>query len=250
MTPGDPSNLWQSADEESYYVSITDLLLGLLFLFLIMLMYFAIQLRETTETLVTAEQTRSQLLEEIAGDLRARNVRAEVDLGAGVLRLPDEVLFQKGLDTPRDTGREALRQLAEVLSQRVPCYAHDASGVRPERCAPNPHSVEAIFIEGHTDSDPISSNGRIRDNWDLSAARAANTYRLLRDFHPDLEALQSRVASDPRAAPLFSVAGYADRRPVQEGDDEAAKARNRRIDLRFVMAEPEIDAPTPLSGAE
>lgn len=248
MTPVDGPDAWRQPEEEGYYVSVTDMLLGLLFLFLIMLMYFAMQLRETTESLVTAEETRSRLLQEIAGDLRARNVRAEIDLAAGVLRLPDEVLFQKGLDTPRDAGREALRALAEVLAARVPCYAHPSAGVRPETCPATPHSVEAIFIEGHTDSDPISSTGRIRDNWDLSAARAANTYRLVRDFRPELETLRSRPSGDTRAEALFSVAGYADRRPVQTGDSEEAKARNRRIDLRFVMTAPEVPEPAPGAG--
>jgi hypothetical protein len=48
---------------------------------------------------------------------------------------------------------------------------------------------------------------------------------------------------------LISVAGYADRRPVETGSDDAAKARNRRIDLRLVMMAPDLNAVSDVEGA-
>jgi flagellar motor protein MotB len=81
-------------------------------------------------------------------------------------------------------------------------------------------------------------NERLRDNWDLSAARAANTYRLITAFAPQISDFSSAPPESDDAKPLMSVAGYADQRPVALGDDEASKARNRRIDIRFIMAGP------------
>lgn len=239
----DRLNGWADTSEDSYYVSITDMLIGLLFLFIIMLMYFAVQLRQTTETLITADQTRRELLERVATYMRDHEVQAEVDYGAGVLRLPDEILFEKGRDTPKPAGVSALSVLADALEANLPCYSFHPDG-RPDSCAATPHHVEAIFIEGHTDSDPITPNGRLRDNWDLSAARASNTFRILTTARPDLTRFLSGEPGGEDARPVFSVAGYADQRPVQDGDGEDAKARNRRIDLRFVMASPDLDETT------
>lgn len=236
---------WNEApQEDSYYVSITDMLIGLLFLFIILLMYFALQLRTTTQELITADQTRAELLEKVALYLRERNVPADVDLSAGVLRLPNETLFEKGRDEPKTQGVVALGVLAEAMAVHLPCYSFQMSP-RPAACAPQRHHIEAIFVEGHTDSDPISGNVRLRDNWDLSAARAANTYRLLIKTQPILMTFLSDEGSSGRARQVFSVAGYADQRPIAPGAGEAAKEKNRRIDVRFVMAGPSDQRPPP-----
>ena len=240
MSFEDPAGTWKEERREGYYASITDMLIGLLFLFIIMLMYFALQLRAATEDLVTADQTRDQMLRRVASYLREHNVPAEVDFKAGVLRLPDQILFEKGRDAPKPAGEAALRVLADALSFNLPCYAFQRHANQPATCTATPHHVEAIFIEGHTDSDPLAGNARLRDNWDLSSARATNTYRLLTTFRPTLADFLSEKEQDPLARPVFSVSGYADQRPVAVGNDEAAKAKNRRIDVRFVMANPEI----------
>jgi flagellar motor protein MotB len=233
----DVPDLWQEEKRESYYVSITDMLIGLLFLFIIMLMYFALQLSTTRQDLVTSDQTRSELLNKVAAYLRERDVEAEVDLSAGVLRLPDEILFDKGRDEPKVAGVSALSILADALAINLPCYIYEIAP-RPSICGTQPHHIEAIFIEGHTDSDAIAPNGRLRDNWDLSAARASNTYRILTGRRPNLAGFLSDEPSTGAARQVFSVAGYADQRPVAQGVDEIAKEKNRRIDVRFVMAGP------------
>jgi flagellar motor protein MotB len=87
-----------------------------------------------------------------------------------------------------------------------------------------------VFIEGHSDRDPLAPGGAFTDNWDLSTARALATYRELMAAEPAL--------SGQNARPLFSVAGYGPDRPIAPGDSEQDKARNRRIDLRVVMATP------------
>lgn len=247
----EPTSPWQESSEESYYVSITDMLIGLLFLFIIMLMYFALQLRMVTQELVTSEDTRNQLLLKVASYMSEHDVTAEVDLAAGVLRLPDEVLFEKSRDTPKQEGEATLRILAEALSAHLPCYSYQSTP-RPATCGIVLHNVETIFIEGHTDSDPINPSGRIRDNWDLSASRASTAFRMLSGYQPELTGYLTAPPSDEKARPIMSVAGYADQRPIDRRDTEAAKSRNRRIDLRFVMASPTLElvevADEPLSN--
>lgn len=236
---GEAPEAWKEERRESYYVSITDMLIGLLFLFILMLMYFALQLRVATQDLVTAEDSRDELLEKVTTYMREHAVRAEADFSAGVLRLPDEILFEKGRDAPKADGEAALQVLADALALHLPCYAF-GQAERPESCANSRHNLEAIFIEGHTDSDPIAPSVRIRDNWDLSAARASTTFRLLTRYQPKLLTFTNRPPGEVSSEQLLSVAGYADGRPVDRGTGELAKSRNRRIDIRFIMAAPRI----------
>lgn len=225
--------------EDSAYVSITDMLTGLLFLFIIMLMYFAVQLRQTTETLITSDQSRAELVTRVSTYMAARGVPTNVDLEIGVLRLPDALLFERGSDIPRPEGEVALRILAEALDTHLPCYAYHREKPLPAECPTLPHHVETIFVEGHTDNDPIAPNPRLRDNWDLSASRASNTLRVILADNPALSGFISGTPDNPSSAALFSIAGYADQRPVEKSTEEAAKARNRRIDVRFIMAMPD-----------
>jgi len=241
-TPSSLKPAWTEANEDSYYVSISDMLIGLLFLFIIMLMYVALQLRETTDVLKTSEQTRTELLQKLSSYLTERNVAAEADFKAGVLRLPDEILFEKGRDEPKADGVRALQILADGFAEHLPCYTYQQSPMIPPVCTREAHTVEAIFIEGHTDNDRFTSTGRLRDNWDLSAARASNTFRILNSYKPSLTEFLSDAPGSPEASALFSIAGYADERPVDVGSDEMAKSRNRRIDIRIVMASPEAPA--------
>jgi chemotaxis protein MotB len=74
-----------------------------------------------------------------------------------------------------------------------------------------------IRIEGHTDDVPPLGT-RYRDNWDLSASRAASVTAYLERAH--------RIQPD-----LLSAAGYGDSRPIATNDTAQGRELNRRIDL-------------------
>ena len=76
-----------SHEEESYFVSMTDMMVGLLFIFIIMLMYFALQYQSTTKRLTTAQETRKEIVAEIQRTLKAEEFDVTVDPRSEVLRL-------------------------------------------------------------------------------------------------------------------------------------------------------------------
>ena len=239
--------------EESYFVSMTDMLVGMLFIFLILLMYFALQLSQQREQyeienrrLKDSAEERTRILEEVKRDLEMQGVQVKVDLSTGVLRLPNEILFSKGRADISAEGKKTLTILAGSLQKVLPCYTESGRDERGADCEDTPHRIEALFIEGHTDSDPIAPGANFKDNWELSTARATETYRALVSAQAGLESLSSAIGQ--KSQPILSVAGYSDRRPVVEGEDEAAKSTNRRIDLRLIMVSPRPDAIADIDG--
>jgi len=76
-----------------------------------------------------------------------------------------------------------------------------------------------ITVAGHTDDLPIS-NGRFRDNWDLSAARAVSVIR----------ELVTRHGFDPGR---LEAKGYADTRPLNANLSATDRAHNRRIEIEI-----------------
>ena len=223
----------QEEAEESYFISMTDIMVGLLFIFIIMLMAFGLMLKAATQEVIEgprqAEKHRAEMLESIQRSLEQRGIEVVLDKDNGVLRLPDEILFAKGESSLSKEGLEAIGKLGRTLDVVLPCYAVLRPGAtRPASCeavGTEAYKLEAVFVEGHTDSD-----GTQAFNWNLSTERAVNTYRALQER----SALATRLLN-PADQHLFSVSGYGENRPVREGTSSEAMQQNRRIDLRFVM---------------
>lgn len=236
--------------EESYFVSMTDIMVGLLFIFIIMLMAFALYLKreqertadlqkDTRKTVEVVrdevsrmrdlESQRTEMLREIESRLARRGVQVIIREGSGVLQLPEDVLFgsdERELDAE---GVQAIRHVAVALDAVLPCYALVPSEIPQSPSCPERDGsglrLQAVFVEGHTDS--VGSDDY---NWDLSADRAINTFQEL----ADATAVATRLLNDDGEY-LFSVAGYGENRPVEEETSEESRRRNRRIDLRFIM---------------
>jgi flagellar motor protein MotB len=246
------------AEQESYFVSMTDLMIGLLFVFIIMLMSFAITYREaeqeqqtraqdleaTNERLTDNSRSLRHILETAQRSLRARGIEVRIDPDKGVLRLPEDILFDSARAELTPAGQQAVAALADALSALLPCFAElsllDRFTMAPAPCVPGYHGrLEGLLVEGHTDDRPLLG-GRYRDNWELSAARAISTYDALQTRVPAL----GRMAND-RGERLFGVSGYGEHRPVADNRSEAGRQANRRIDLRFLMAAPEAAGGRP-----
>lgn len=233
-----------------YYAPVTDLLLGVLFVFLILLTFFASQLQTSSEALTDTVRSRTQLLSKIQERLQAEGVAATIDTGEGVLSLSASEMFPQGSSDLTAEGRIIVAALANALHEELPCYAWNAAGPAISDCRNPYHSLSTVVIEGHTDSDPIRTTTWFQDNWDLSAGRASSTYRALISRHPELASLQNGYPGTASSQSLFSVAGFADERAVAAGDSPAAKARNRRIDIRFIMAPASRTRLVPLPAYE
>jgi chemotaxis protein MotB len=272
-------------EEEGYFVSMTDMLVGLLFIFIIMLMFFAMRFQEAAkqqndvtqkkdsmiEKLTDSERTRATILQNIGQFLQSRGINVVILKDEGVLRLPEDILFSKANWELNTKGVEAVKTLANALDQVLPCYTIGTQS-KEDGCPKLNSKIEAIFIEGHADADAYSpqrpgvtqpanappsssllsifrntpppptkpSTPRVaappKDNLDLSALRATSTFRELLQVNQGLSSYLS-----PESKPVLSVSGYGEYRPVTPlpGETlESYKQRNRRIDLRILMANP------------
>lgn len=110
-----------------------------------------------------------------------------------VITLKDTVLFAPGKD---ELGTDATSILTTVGSLLTKI------------------SYGQILVEGHTDSDPIST-AQFRDNMELSLKRAYNVYNVFKLSGVNPATMQPQ--------------GYGDTKPVAKNDTDANKAKNRRV---------------------
>lgn len=117
-----------------------------------------------------------------------------------------EVLFQPGAADLSPEGKAQIAGVVQILN--------DIKGEIPA-------GIDWIIrVDGHTDNQPLSGLGEFKDNWQLSQARALSVVRYMQTdlgFPPD----------------RLAATGFGEYRPVVPGNDEAARAQNRRIELKL-----------------
>ena len=243
-----------SGSEDSYLATVSDLVSSLIFIFIIMLAVFALQLANVTENLTASDDTRREIIMAIAHHLEGRNIRVEIVYDQGVLRLSDNAInFPSGDETPNPDHHTNVGYLAHALATVIPCYVdhtaqppsvpqsqsvapqycHSPADVRDYDCDPAdyPWLLDTLLIEGHTDSVPVNQGNRFRDNLELSSMRAATIHRMITTCEPTITKMRNTTDT-----PILSTSGYGSNRPVTSVDLHAD--RNRRIDLRFLLEPP------------
>jgi chemotaxis protein MotB len=116
-----------------------------------------------------------------------------------------EVLFSSGGAEINDAGQAEMAKLADAIQQLETEIPEEINWV--------------LRVDGHTDNVPLSGNGRYRDNWELSSARATSVVKFL-------------IAQGVTPRRLVA-AGFGEFQPLVEGDTDSARSRNRRIELKL-----------------
>ena len=118
----------------------------------------------------------------------------------GRIGISGSVLFALNSDQLQPEGRELLQSLAAPLREYL--------GTREE----------ILMVSGFTDNQPVRVvHGRFADNLELSAARALTVTRTL-------------IADGVPSQSVFAAAFGAEQ-PVSSNDDEAGRAKNRRVEI-------------------
>jgi chemotaxis protein MotB len=145
--------------------------------------------------LPSLEPALKLLASELEREIRAGKMQVRMEQRGLVISLSQATFFPSGEDTIDPSTFGSLEKVAAAM-----------------RALPN-----LVRAEGHTDSVPIHT-ARFRSNWDLSAARAIAVMELLRD--------RWGIPAD-----RLAVTGYADTAPIDSDENDAGRARNRRVDI-------------------
>lgn len=223
---------------DAFNLSISDLMAGILAIFILALSYFILNFGQANAQLTQNAEKREELLQEIKKEMKRYDITVTVIEKEGILRLPDGILFEKGEIEPNEKGKRVIIKLREILYKTLTSEKYK-------------DAIETIFIEGHTDNTPVSKyNPKYKTNWELSAKRAIATWTLLgelKETEDDNIKKENKTEGNKKTLAdlenkngekIFSCSGYADTRSIKENDTEENKKSNRRIDLRFNIATP------------
>lgn len=267
-------------EDEGYLASVSDLMVGMLFVFILMLMAFALnyrtaenradadheQLLDATAELKSARASlaavqdvvdaRRDALEDILADVMQRD-QARV----AVLAAMQEELRDRSVPVTVNAGDGVLR-LSEGL-----LFDSGAATLRPEgehalaqlaevllKVLPCVTRAPGALTQSCRDGPgPILETVLVEGHTDAKPIRGgafADNWELA--TARSIGVFKALIAYAPgleslrneRGEALLGVSGYEARRPVARSTDEDGQRLNRRIDLRFVLAGPsgvEID---------
>ena len=249
-------------EEESAFVSMTDMTVGFLFIMMILLAFFASQIRgseavsRTEYDAVVAERDKllaelnslkridpleaylaqvAQVRREVLQRLRESllldfpDLKMELSEESDALRFQGEGMFKHDSSALLTQKEAIVARLSQRLDDILPCFTIGPEAVFSQNCNPGFVMIEAVQIEGHTDAE-----GADKRNRELSAERANNTF-----FAMNRAAPRVMKHLNLKEQPVLSVAAYGPDRPITSNDSNEGKATNRRIDLRFIMVTPQ-----------
>ncbi len=131
--------------------------------------------------------------------------RPDIEVVGDRFVLPASVLIETASDEINPSFSSELDKLGDAIEE--------LEGQIP------PEINWVIRVDGHTDARPLQPGARFASNWELSSARSIAVVRYLIDRGIGPEHLVA--------------AGFGEFQPLDQGEDEAALARNRRIELKL-----------------
>lgn len=262
-----------STSNQDYLASVSDLMSGLLFIFVITLMVFALRLARKQEELgIKANQLDALEKGITSGKATARGIGSSIvksmdavgcksvwEPTASVVHLPGEALrFEIGEDHPEQGSSSCVGVLASALMEALSCHvssirsdASDASAIlqhpgRPSWCSSGkPIDPAAIPCSKGSVAAPVVETLLIEGHTDSRVVQGGR-FRDNLDLSAARasEVLRMMRACEPgldrlrnaSGQPVVSVTGYADMRLADTSDPWASE--NRRIDLRVLMELP------------
>ena len=163
--------------------------------------------RSLNNALASRVQELQRFRSEFFGRLRdVLKGRDDVQIVGDRFVFQSEVLFAQGQAEIAVEGQGQLAKLAVALADIATKIPEDINWV--------------LQVDGHTDDVPIRA-GRYADNWDLSTERALSVVRFLN---------QQGLPANRLAA-----AGYGEFQPLDAADNDDARRKNRRIELKITQ---------------
>ena len=250
-----------------YTLSISDLLMGFLFIFILILLKFIVDYHNKKDALSRPLKERDILLENLKKEIEKKDIKAKIDKKNGILELPEVLCFQKSKYTLNKKQEENLKDLRNIFV-KVICYSNLDSKEMKKRweltynkkfekkkyCQNKKHVeglIDTILVEGHADSTPIGSyflDKGITTNVDLAMKRSQSVFEFLLKYKeptqqnpmPSGNYLYALVNKKEKS--LFGMTSYGNLRSSSQRNDRkpaSSTEKERCINIRFIMSQPD-----------
>lgn len=210
------------AEENVFWTTMSDLLLGLAIIFIVL---FVLAMTGFSQLKAEEQNIKNEVAKELQDNLKKQNIDAQIDELTGDVKLSDLQLFELGSYELSDAGRQFLNKFMPVYINAV----FDNPKIADK--------LEGIVIQGHTDSQSFagvkSKDEQFIRNMELSTKRANEVAKYI-FFTPYNRKYSLKLHK------LLMVEGKSYSQPVLiNGKEDFAKSR--RVELKLVVKSTNID---------
>lgn len=216
MIRGRLTNSNNDVQENVFWITMTDLLLGLAVIFIVL---FVLAMTGFTQAKLQEQQLKSEVAKDLAQELNAKNIKAQIDLSTGAVKLSDLQLFELGSYQLSGDGKAFLNKFIPIYLNAV--YSNPKIADK----------VVNIVIQGHTDSQSFvgvsSKDLQFVKNMELSTQRANEVAKYI-FYTPYNKAYSAKLRK------MLIVEGKSFSQPViVNGKEDFDKSR--RVELQLVV---------------
>lgn len=210
-------------EENIFWITMTDLMLGLVLVFMILFFY--------SSTSSYFEKVREQTITgnintQLSEKLKEQNVDASVDLFSGVVNISDLELFELNSWELSPKGRAYLQKFVPIYVNTI--FANeDYKG-----------KITGLVIQGHTDSQTFAGiatpEEQYMKNMELSLKRAYSVASYFRHTSYD-----KKYSNDLEKIMLVEGCSYS--KPVLDQNGKEDFSKSRRVELKLITAKGEAN---------
>lgn len=216
MIRGRLTNSNNDVQENVFWITMTDLLLGLAVIFIVL---FVLAMTGFTQAKLQEQQLKSEVAKDLAQELNAKNINAQIDLSTGAVKLSDLQLFELGSYQLSEDGKAFLNKFIPIYLNAV--YSNPKIADK----------VVNIVIQGHTDSQSFagvsSKDLQFVKNMELSTQRANEVAKYI-FYTPYNKAYSAKLHQ------MLIVEGKSFSQPVIVNGKEDYN-KSRRVELQLVV---------------
>lgn len=216
MIRGRLTNSNNDFQENVFWITMTDLLLGLAVIFIVL---FVLAMTGFTQAKLQEQQLKSEVAKDLAQELNAKNINAQIDLSTGAVKLSDLQLFELGSYQLSEDGKVFLNKFVPIYLNAV--YSNPKIADK----------VVNIVIQGHTDSQSFagvsSKDLQFVKNMELSTQRANEVAKYI-FYTPYNKAYSAKLHK------MLIVEGKSFSQPVIVNGKEDYN-KSRRVELQLVV---------------
>lgn len=205
-----------NGDNNIFWITMTDLMTGLVLVFIVMFFYAFFQNNIEKFHQDIAKENASKTLQE---SLKDKNIEATIDPNSGVVKISDLELFDINSYTLSAKGKKYLDSFAPAYLDSI--FSNEYLG----------KNIDKIIIQGHTDSQTFvgkySDDEQYMKNMELSLNRAYTVANYMTNTPYNKN-------NGDKLRKMIIVEGASFSNPIiTDGKEDYAKSR--RVELKLVM---------------
>jgi outer membrane protein OmpA-like peptidoglycan-associated protein len=207
-------------ENESHWISLSDMMTGLMMIFLLLSMTLMVGAEQTSKIASTYQAQKSKIYQELVREFKDDLNKWDAEIDDNTLTIKfnnDEVLFKAG-------NPQLNPKFKTILNDFIPRY------VAVLAKANHKNNILEVRIEGHTSSEwayGVSQDNAYFNNMALSQARTRSVLQYILNM--------PTIRSDKHWLMKYLTAnGLSSSRPILNGKGKEDSKRSRRVEFRIV----------------